>query len=162
MEILVHDLPDIPQAWTNMPDRVILSPQQPIHPCEGCLGCWADSAGRCVIEDGYQDLASALSVCSHWILVSRCTYGTFSPFVKNVIDRSRGYANLHFQTDVGHRQHGRHARQEMRLSVYFYGDCTPEEMATARCTVTAMAVRMGLRQFGVQFAPSPDEWEEIG
>ena len=96
MELLVHDLPETPAAWEKMPERTILSPQKPIHRCVGCFGCWVKTPGCCVIPDAYQDLGPVLGHCDHLILISRCVYGTFSPFVKNVIDRSLAYMHPYF------------------------------------------------------------------
>ena len=49
----------------------------------------------------------------------------------------------YFSVRNAQMHHQRRYQNEMRLSVYFYGDCTPEEMATARCTVTAIATQPG-------------------
>ena len=89
MKLLVHDLPAprAKQIFGNLADIRVFSPEQPIHPCRGCFGCWVKTPGACVLHDAYQQMGRLLAQCSAWIHFSRCGYGGFCPFVNNGLDR---------------------------------------------------------------------------
>ena len=103
MKTIIHDLdpaafeelfPEtalLTRLGTSEPPAVILSPMYPARPCIGCFGCWIKTPGSCVLPDSYQEMGKLLSRTSELILISRCCYGSYSPHVKNVLDRSIGY-----------------------------------------------------------------------
>ena len=54
MKLIITDIADF-----NIPvegKHKIIKPQEPIHPCIGCFGCWVKTPGKCVIHDGYKDV----------------------------------------------------------------------------------------------------------
>lgn len=118
----------------------IIKPQGEIHPCIGCFGCWVKTPGKCVIHDGYENTGIQVSRCTELIFVSRCRYGSFSPFVKTVQDRAISYLHPDFVLRKGEMHHKRRYQNRIALSAYFYGeDITDTEKETAQNLMEANA-----------------------
>lgn len=118
----------------------IIGPQTDIHHCVGCFGCWVKTPGTCVVYDGYEKTGAELGKCTELILISRCCYGSVSPFVKMVQDRAISYIHPDFEIRRGEMHHKRRYSNEIVLSAYFYGeDITDAEKETARHIVKANA-----------------------
>ena len=72
----------------------IISDTGTIRHCVGCFGCWIKTPGKCVLKDGYDNLGELLSKSEKLTIISRCFYGCYSPFVKNVLDSSISYISV--------------------------------------------------------------------
>lgn len=143
MRLIVHDLTPEQEKELSLPgeDTRIISDDGAIRPCVGCFGCWIKTPAQCVIRDHYGDMGEALSKCDELILISRCRYGGFSPFVKNVLDRSISYILPCFLIENGEMHHRPRYRSHFRVSAYFYGDdLTERDKALARSLVQANSV----------------------
>ena len=146
MKMIIHDLS--PQEFESLhqgPDAntIVLSDNGKIHNCIGCFGCWIKTPGRCVLKDGYQNMGELLSKCDHLTIISKCVYGSYSPFVKNVLDRSISYLLPYFVTVNGEMHHQKRYDHRFSLSVHFYGDdITQAERQTARKLVAANSVNL--------------------
>ena len=68
-----------------------------IKQCVGCFGCWVKTPGKCVICDGYENNSADMGRCDEYIIVSKCCYGSFSPNIKKLLDRSIGYVHPDFE-----------------------------------------------------------------
>ncbi len=77
--------------------------------------------------------------CTELILVSRCCYGSVSPFVKTVQDRAISYIHPYFVLRRGEMHHKRRYSNVIQLSAYFYGTITAAEKETARNLIEANA-----------------------
>lgn len=163
MKVLIHDMEnkDIKQILPNLPDDiVIISDNGSIHNCIGCFGCWIKSPGACVIRDKYGDMGEVLSNCTELIIVSKCCYGGFSPFVKNVLDRSISYLHPYFVTRNGEMHHRRRYKNQINMKIWFYSeDITEKEKQTAQSLVKANSVNLDCNISGVTFIHSIKEME---
>lgn len=94
MNVIIHDLNNeqfellFPELNNN---SHIIFDNGTIKSCIGCFGCWIKTPGKCVIKDGYDNIGELFSKADKVIVISKCFYGGFSPFVKNVLDRSIAY-----------------------------------------------------------------------
>lgn len=146
MILLIHDLRD------DQAQSLIFSyEEQPqvvangdIQHCLGCFGCWTKEPGRCVLKDEYRNNGALMGQATELHIVSRCCYGGFSPFVKNVLDRSISYVHPDFRIREGRTHHRLRYDRSFKLKVWFYGDSiTEKEKATAKRLVHANALNMG-------------------
>ncbi len=156
MRLMITDIKE-PAAEQTAELRVITD-DGTIRPCIGCFGCWVKTPGRCVIKDGYETTGELLGKCSELILVSRCTYGGFSPFVKNVLDRSISYISPHFVMRNGEMHHKRRYLNRIDLSAYFYGEnITEAEKETAQSLLMANALNFDAQVDKILFFGTAEE-----
>ncbi|AND83806.1 flavodoxin family protein [Clostridium tyrobutyricum] len=146
MKLLIHDLKadDLKKIFSNiLDDMIIISDDGTIHNCIGCFGCWIKTPAACVIHDKYKDMGEYLSKCSDVIIISECCYGGFSPFVKNVLDRSIPYLHPYFIIKNGEMHHRRRYNNNINMQVYFYGqNITERERQTAKKIVKANSINL--------------------
>lgn len=90
MNVIIHDLPGRDRLEEllgpmNDDDKIIERKDKDPVPCMGCFGCWIKTPGMCVIKDGFEDTGAYMGAAQELRIVSRCTYGEFSPFVKKCL-----------------------------------------------------------------------------
>ena len=144
MKIILHDLNQQEfTAWhlNKDADTIVISDNGKIRNCIGCFGCWIKTPGVCVLKDSYSNMGELLSKCDEFIIISRCVYGSYSPFIRNVWDRSISYLLPYFITRNGETHHRPRYKNTFLLSVHFYADnITQEERETAKALVEANGV----------------------
>ena len=89
MRLIIHDLKK-EQADQFLPqdeNTKVIYQKSEIKPCRGCFGCWVRTPGKCVQTEGYEMMGELFAQTEELVIVSRCVYGSFSPFVKMVLDR---------------------------------------------------------------------------
>lgn len=159
MYTIIHDLKDeiFEEIFPELKNNVtIISDNGKITPCTGCFGCWIKTPARCVIKDGYENMGEVLSKTERLIIISRCCFGGYSPFVKNVIDRSISYLLPFFKIKDGESHHRGRYKNKFSLHVYFYGsDMTRGETEAAKETVKANGKNLNASEEKVFFLDSP-------
>lgn len=155
MKLLIHDLEGekfkelLPSAMDNV---TIVSDEGTMHHCIGCFGCWIKTPGTCVIHDKYEDMGACLSKCDEVIIISKCFYGGFSPFIKNVMDRSISYIHPYFAIRNGELHHKRRYDSHFDLNIWFYGeDITEQEKQTAKKLIQANAINLNCNAQKITF-----------
>lgn len=160
MKLLIHDLKEekFKELLPLNDDMMIVSDDSAIHNCIGCFGCWVKTPGACVIRDKYGDMGEKLSKCDEVIIISKCFYGGFSPFVKNVLDRSISYIHPYFVIRNGEMHHRRRYDNPFNLLAIFYGeDITEQEKQTAEKLIRANAVNLDCSVHRVEFLKDIEE-----
>lgn len=164
MKLLIHDLEskDFEKLFPSLSDRVkAISNDGTIHYCIGCFGCWVKTPGACVIRDSYGDMGEYLSKCDEVVIISKCCYGGFSPFVKNVLDRGISYVHPYFIMKNGEMHHKRRYDNHIDMKVWFYGEnITEKEKQTAQNLVKANCINFDSNDSKISFIHSIDEMEE--
>lgn len=164
MRIIIHDLEQTEFDATGIKsgeDTHVISDNGKIKHCIGCFGCWVKTPGTCVIKDGYSDMGVLMSRCDELIIVSECTYGGFSPFVKNVLDRSISYVSPHFTIRNKELHHKRRYDNVITINAYLYGaDITEKEKETAVSLIKANAINYDGNVGRVQFFNSVADVKE--
>jgi multimeric flavodoxin WrbA len=159
--ILVHDLgqKDFQKQFSHLDeDTMVLSKEKPITQCVGCFGCWIKTPSTCVMKDGYQDHGKNLGHAEEFIVISKCTYGGFSPFVKNVIDKSPTSLLPFFTIRNGEVHHTPRTKHPIRIIAHFYSDdISDEEKQTAIKLVKANEINLVASQSEVHFYASSSD-----
>lgn len=165
MKMIIHDLK--PQEFAEqafMPDsgNIIISDNGTIRQCIGCFGCWIKTPGKCVIKDDYQNLGQLMSQCDEIIIISKCVYGSYSPFIRNVFDRSISYLLPYFSNRNGETHHKIRYENTLSLTVHFYGSgITCAEQETAKALVNANALNFCCTQSKINFHDNLKDIREV-
>lgn len=140
----------------------IIKPKGDIRHCIGCFGCWVRTPGKCVLRDGYEGTGIDMSKCTELILISRCYYGSVSPFVKIVQDRAISYIQADFVIRKGEMHHKRRYKNVITLSAHLYGEnITDTEKETTRNLIEANADNYDGLVKDVHFYKSVEELEGV-
>ncbi len=142
MILLIHDLSDA-DFRSIVPERPIewhvVSQTQSSHICIGCMDCWFQSHSECPLRDNLGEMADLLAHSDEIYVISRCVYGSVSPFIKMVFDRMiaslRPIAELR-GNDTRFRSWNRHPEL---LKAHFYGPADEEDQKTAQDFLHAFA-----------------------
>lgn len=130
MKLLLHDLPEkeAKKLLPNIPkDTIVYSPKQNIHPCIGCFSCWFVTPGYCIIKDDHCNLSESFSKVQEVVIISKCVYGSYSPYIKNVIDRNLSYVLPFFELREGNTRHTPRYENKINFTVHFYGENLSQE-----------------------------------
>lgn len=161
MNVIIHDLTDLQfqQMYQQIEgDTKIISNNGYIKNCMGCFGCWIKTPGQCVVKDGYETMGSILSRADTVTIISQCYYGGYSPFVKNVLDRSISFLLPFFRKIESETHHKPRYQKSFRLCVYFYGEhITQSEKDTAKRLVGRNSINFNVSEHEVTFLKSIEQ-----
>ena len=133
-------------------DVCVISNNKKIKSCMGCFECWIKTPGKCKIRDGYESLAKLYSKADKVVIISQCVYGSYSPFVKNVLDRTIPYLLPFFKFKNKEMHHIPRNKTKFGLNVYCYGkDLSSNEKIAAKEIVKANSVNLDVKTFKVSF-----------
>ncbi len=123
MKVIVHDLdPEVfLKAFPGLKNcedvRIIAETHGTMKKCIGCLGCWVKTPKHCIIQDSYNEMPTQLEE-DEKIIISRCVYGGYSRFVKNVFDRSIGSNTPFFEIRNGELKHVGRENKDNRFPIF--------------------------------------------
>ncbi len=158
--LIIHDLNENEVKFPQ--NAEVVANNGKIKKCVGCFGCWIKTPGKCVINDGYQDMGAKIGAAEKLVIISRCVFGSYSPFVKNVFDRSISYVLPDFEIRNGEMHHCSRYDNKLKISAYFYGEGLTEfEKQTAEKLVRANAENYNAEVAEVIFVDSVSELEGV-
>ena len=143
MKVLIHDLDEkYHESLKGKCDETIHATGK-YAPCQGCFGCWTKHPAECFMKDSLSKVCRIVGKADELVVVTENTYGTYSPHVKNVIDRSIGISTP-FSTYRGKQMHHtlRYGKRGL-LKVIVYGDMTDMEKETFTYMVKRHAINFG-------------------
>ena len=113
------------------------------------------------MKDSLHTVCRVIGKADELIIVSENCYGTYSPVIKNIFDRSIG-SSTPFSTYRGKQMHHtlRYGKHDV-LKVYTYGDITEEEKKTFELVAGRNALNDGYRQSQFVALNSLEELEEV-
>ena len=165
MNLIIHDLSK--EQWEALAfplkeETKIIDNSGKIKKCMGCFGCWLKTPGRCVILDEYQRMGELAAKAEELTIISKCSFGSYSSFVKNVLDRSISYVLPFFEIREGEMHHRKRYDNQFLMRVIFYGsNITEEEKETAKELVKANAVNLHGKVKEVLFVESAEKIGEV-
>ena len=160
MKLVIHDLTT--EEWEKIRsdysgDQIICD-LGTIRPCTGCFSCWNRTLGQCVLRDGYENMGELIHKAEEVVVISRCTYGGFSGFVKNVFDRCLGYVLPQFEVIGGETHHKKRYAEDKPFTFLFYGrDLSEEEKESARRYVQAVCTNIRGSVRAVRFTEQAEQ-----
>ena len=164
MQLIIHDLTK--EEWnslhTNLIDAEVISNHGKIKKCIGCFGCWVKTPGQCIIADEYQKMGELLGKTDELVIISKCSFGGFSSFVKNVLDRSISYILPYFEIRNNEMHHKARYKNHIKMKVILYGEeITEAEKDTAIQLVKANALNLNGTVESLSFVSDVKELKEV-
>ena len=102
-----------------------------------------------------ENTGAYLGNAEEYIIISKCSYGEFSPFIKKVIDRGISYCHPYFVKRNGECHHKMRYSNSLKIKVIFYGDdLTNEEIKCMEARAKAMAVNLGTTNITTEYLKS--------
>lgn len=162
MKLLLHDLePEVFERISqSLPKdiEVISKGDKRIQKCIGCFKCWTKTPGMCVIQDGFGNIGGMVGRSDEYIIISRIVYGSYSPFVKNVLDRNINYVMPFFEKRNGEMHHSARYQNQIRFTVIGYGDdLTEGEKTTFKNLVRANGINFNVKDERCLILAKPEE-----
>lgn len=159
MKVIVHDLGTEYDEMLQKKCDVVICADGKYAPCQGCFGCWTKHPAECRLKDSLHTVCRVIGRADELIIISENYYGSYSPVIKNVLDRSIG-SSTPFSTYRGKQMHHtlRYGKHEI-LKVFTYGDITEEEKATFELVAARNAINDGYRESQVFVLKSLSELE---
>lgn len=113
------------------------------------------------MKDRLQEICRIVGTADELVIIAENCYGSYSPQVKNILDRSIGLSTP-FSTYRGRQMHHtlRYGKRRL-LSVIAYGDMTDAEAATFQLMAERNAVNFGFTESRFQQQAKPESVEEI-
>lgn len=160
MKLIITDVENLDLPIEG--DHKVIMPRNPIRHCVGCFGCWIKTPGICLIHDGYERTGIEMGKCTELILISRCCYGSVSPFVKMVLERALSYIHPNFVIRNREMHHKRRYQNVIALSAHLYGEnISSIEKETAEHLIEANAVNYDGFVKEIHFYRSVEEMENV-
>lgn len=125
MKLVIHDLTEkeFKRLFPELPKNVtVMSPDKSVHPCIGCLCCFTRTPGYCILRDDYQQMGEVMSKISDMVIITKNCYGSFSSYVKNVVDRCLPYQLPFFEIRQGRMCQKIRYDNRISIAVHMYSD----------------------------------------
>ncbi|MBE6063170.1 MAG: flavodoxin family protein [Clostridium butyricum] len=164
--LLIHDLTDENQKRieTLIPSeaKIFSKSVENIHPCLGCFKCWIKTPGKCIINDSYTEIPKYFKEADKILIISEIRYGSYSPYIKRVIERSIGFLLPFFRLYHGEMHHK--IRYDINSELIFIGYCssiTDQEENTFKDLVKGNARNLGIEKYSSYLTKNINEIEQI-
>ena len=157
MKIIVHDLGEEQnEKLLAAADRVIRADGR-YAPCQGCFKCWTKHPAACELKDALYQACRVLGSGEDLTVITENLYGSYSPAVKNLLDRSIGISTPFSTYRGGQMHHTLRYGKRNCLKVIVYGDMTEAEKHTLQLMTERNAINMGFREYSVVFCADGKE-----
>lgn len=146
MKVIVHDL--LEKAWQELGMRI---PERDIV---------ISVSRNCADED----IAGLMGRCGQLVLISRCVYGGFSPFVQGVLEQYRKHLGSFLEMRQGqtHYEVKSENRNTFGMVCCFYGDnITPREEQSARILSVLDGISLQARGVKIVFYDTIDKLRQL-
>ena len=156
MRTIIHDLEDT--SFLNLNDDDVLVSDADKN-CIGCFSCWVKTPFNCIHKDKISNNGETILNSDDLIVISRCTYGSYSSKVKRIIERSISYVELFFTIRNNEIHHRSRTNKKLNFKIYFYGDnITERDKEVAKVFCEANMNNLNTNYPEVYFY---DDYEEI-
>lgn len=161
MKVIMYDLDKQYEAMLQEKCNDLIHADGKYAPCQGCFGCWTKHPAECFMKDSLSQVCRRIGQADEFVIITENFYGTYSPAIKNVLDRSIG-TSTPLSTYRGKQMHhtlryGKHGL----LKVIVYGGITDQEKDTFIYTAKRNAINDGFENSEVVFLEDFSGLEDI-
>lgn len=150
--LLIHDLNDEDklkiESLIPKDSKIFSKDIDNIHPCLGCFKCWLKTPGKCIINDFYTEMPKYIKQADKMIIITEVRYGSYSPYIKRVIERSIGFLLPFFRIHHGEIHHS--IRYDTIPELIFIGyspSITHEQETIFKNLVKSNALNFGAEKY---------------
>ena len=157
MKTVIHDLgKEENKKLLVSADRVVYADGR-YAPCQGCFKCWTKHPAACAMKDELHQACRVLGTADDLTVITENLYGSYSPAVKNILDRSIATSTPFSTYRKGQMHHTLRYGMRNRLRIIVYGNMTGAEKDTWQLMAERNAVNMGFREYSVTFCADAEE-----
>ncbi len=146
MKVIVHDLQE--KSWQELGMR--LQKKDIVISREG--------------SNAEEDISGLMGSCSQLVLISRCVYGGFSPFVQGVLEKFRKHFGPFLELRYGQTRYKVKSANKNTFGMvcFFYGDnITPREEQSARILSVSDGISLQARGVKIAFYDTVDKIRQL-
>ena len=157
MKVILHDLdPGYDELIESRCDRVLAADGK-YAPCQGCFGCWTKHPAACAMKDALHQACRVLGTADDLTIITKNVYGSYSPAVKNILDRSIATSTPFSTYRKGQMHHTLRYGKRERLHIIVYGPMSDAEKSTWQLMAERNAVNMGFKEYSITFCADAEE-----
>ena len=157
MKTVIHDLgKEQNDKLLASADRVICADGR-YAPCQGCFKCWTKHPAACAMKDALHQACRVLGTTDDLTIITENLYGSYSPAVKNIFDRSIATSTPFSTYRKGEMHHTLRYGKRNRLQIIVYGRMTEAEKNTWKLMAERNAINMGFMEYCVTFCVDAEE-----
>lgn len=154
MKLILHDLTD--EDFNKITNKIseetkVICQKDNIKKCLGCFSCWIKTPGKCILHDEYNQMGQLLSDSNEVIVISKCCYGSYSPFIKNLLDRSISYVLPYFTIKNNEMHHIPRYNHTFKFSVFTYGQATDMEKETLKSLIERNCLNLNIAKYNFKY-----------
>lgn len=144
-------------AFSALPKNdqtTIITPERSAK-CRGCFGCWLQTPGQCIIHDKLENAGAAIVQADEVLVLSPILYGSFSPGIKRILERSISGILPFFTKRDGRMHHAPRYKNRPDFRVIFYDTkrLSNSEKELAGKIAKAASINLNAKSCRVDFLP---------
>lgn len=145
MRVIIHDLDtDYEKILKAKCDHLIHADGK-YAGCQGCFSCWTKYPAECFMHDKLWKICRMIGQADELIIITENYYGTYSPYVKAIMDRGIGLSTPFSTYRGGQMHHTLRYGKHDAVKVYVYGDVLEQERSAFELMVKRNAINYGYR-----------------
>ena len=157
MKMILHDLgKEQNEMLLHSADQVVFADGR-YAPCQGCFKCWTKHPAACAMKDSLHQASRVLGAADDLTIITENLYGSYSPEVKNLLDRSIGTSTPFSTYRGGQMHHTLRYGKRGCFHVIVYGNMTDAEKNTWTLMVDRNAINNGFTSHQVTFCADAEE-----
>lgn len=157
MKVIIHDLNIEYEKLLQAKCNQLIRADGKYAGCQGCFACWTKHPAECVIRDSLKWISRLTGRADELVIITQNCYGTYSPAVKAILDRSIGLStplSAYREKEMHHAlRYGTHDE----IKIFAYGEFLESEKAAFALMARRNAINYGYKKSRVIFADSPEQ-----
>lgn len=157
MKVIIHDLDTEFEKLLQSKCNQLIGADGKYAGCQGCFSCWTKHPAECFIHDNLKEISRLVGKADELIIITKNCYGTYSPSVKTILDRSIGISTP-LSTYRGKQMHHtlRYGTHD-GIKIFAYGNFIGKEKESFKLMAKRNALNYGYKKWQVIFADSPEQ-----
>lgn len=157
MKVIIHDLDIKFERLLQAKCNQLICADGKYAGCQGCFSCWTKYPAKCIIHDNLKEISRLIGKADELIIITKNCYGTYSPTVKAILDRSIGISTP-LSTYRGKEMHHtlRYGTHD-EMKIFAYGNFFQNEKASFELMTRRNALNYGYRKSQVIFVDCPEK-----